>query len=512
MSEDTRTSKSIKNMIFTIINYIMTIILTFIVRTVFIRELGNVYLGINGLFTNVITMLSLAELGIGIALPASLYKPLAEKNEKKIAILMNFYKKVYNTIGIVVLIVGLSLTPFIEHIVKEVPEVQNFKLIYILFVLNSALSYFFVYKKSLIVSDQKSYIVTKINFIFSTILSMIQILILIFTRNYFLYLISNILNTIMQNVYISYKCSKMYPYINKNTNEKMNKNELLAIKKNVSALFLYKIGIVITNGTDNIIISKFIGVITVGLCSNYTLIINTINTFLNQIVDSISASIGNLIVSKNEKRKYEVYLETSFITFWSYGVCCICLWILINPFISLWIGNENFLDSLTVTILIINIYILGMQNANSSFRNAFELFWKGKFRPVLMVIVNLFVSIILVKKIGIAGVFIGTFVSRLTTTAWIDPYIVHKYGFKKSMKPYVVKYLNYATSVVVVAIITKFITSSIPDNNYLFLIIKAIVVFGIINVLFILIYFRTNEFKCVKNMIINIFKNKVSKR
>ena len=276
VKQRSRTENSIINSTMSIITQVLTVILNFAVKTVFIKMLNDEYLGVNGLFTNIITMLSLADLGIGIAIPYSLYKPLAEKDEQKINILMNFYKKIYNIIGMVVLLIGLSLTPFLGLIIKDIPDnVPNLSLIYMLFVIHSASSYFFVYKKFLIDSDQKGYITSRIIFAFSTILSIIQIILLVITKNYILFLLASIIMVILQNIYISYKANKMYPFIKNKTNDKLSKDDVKDIKKNVSSLFIYKVGTVIMNGTDNIIISKFIGLIIVGFYSNYVLIINS---------------------------------------------------------------------------------------------------------------------------------------------------------------------------------------------------------------------------------------------
>ena len=223
MNNRSRTVNSIINSSMMIVTQVLTVILNFIVKTIFIKMLGNEYNGVNGLFSNIITMLSLADLGIGIAIPYSLYKPLATKDYPKIKILINFYKKIYFGIGMIVLIIGISLTPFLSFFIKEIPDIPHLSLIYILFVIHSASSYFFVYKKFLIDSDQKSYITSRIIFMFSTILSVVQILILIFTKNYILFLLASILFVVMQNIYISHKANKMYPFIKDKTDDKISK-------------------------------------------------------------------------------------------------------------------------------------------------------------------------------------------------------------------------------------------------------------------------------------------------
>ncbi len=504
MKQRSRTENSIINSAMSIVTQVLTVVLNFAVKTVFIKMLNDEYLGVNGLFTNIITMLSLADLGIGIAIPYSLYKPLAKKDEHKINVLMNFYKKVYTIIGIAVLLIGLSLTPFLGLIIKDIPKnVPHLSLIYILFVIHSASSYFFVYKKFLIDSDQKGYITSRIIFTFSTLLSIIQIILLVTTKNYILFLLSSIILVIIQNIYISSKANKLYPFIKNKTDEKLEKEDMEGIKKNVSSLFIYKVGTVIMNGTDNIIISKFIGLIIVGFYSNYVLIINSITTVLNQIFNAITSSIGNLVVTTNKKRSKEVYDNLNFANFWLYALFGVCIIVLINPFINIWIGKKYVMGFSIVFLLVLNFYVLGMQSVTNSFRNAYGLFWIAKYRPIIMVIINIVISVVLVQLIGIEGVLIGTLISRLVTTAWLDPYIVHKYGFEISPKSYYIDYLKYLVIFIAISIIFNYFVSMITINNIFILILIAILVVISVNVILVLLFFKTSEF--------NYFYDKIKK-
>ena len=504
MKQRSRTENSIINSAMSIVTQVLTVVLNFAVKTVFIKMLNDEYLGVNGLFTNIITMLSLADLGIGIAIPYSLYKPLAKKDEHKINVLMNFYKKVYTIIGIAVLLIGLSLTPFLGLIIKDIPKnVPHLSLIYILFVIHSASSYFFVYKKFLIDSDQKGYITSRIIFTFSTLLSIIQIILLVTTKNYILFLLSSIILVIIQNIYISSKANKLYPFIKNKTDEKLEKEDMEGIKKNVSSLFIYKVGTVIMNGTDNIIISKFIGLIIVGFYSNYVLIINSITTVLNQIFNAITSSIGNLVVTTNKKRSKEVYDNLNFANFWLYALFGVCIIVLINPFINIWIGKKYVMGFSIVFLLVLNFYVLGMQSVTNSFRNAYGLFWIAKYRPIIMVIINIVISVVLVQFIGIEGVLIGTLISRLVTTAWLDPYIVHKYGFEISPKSYYIDYLKYLVIFIAISIILNYFVSMVAINNIFMLILIAILVVISVNVILVLLFFKTSEF--------NYFYDKIKK-
>ncbi len=509
--ETSRTKNSIRNSTVSLITQILTVVINFIVKTVFIHTLGSEYLGVNGLFSNIITMLSLADLGIGVAIPYSLYKPLAEHDTNKINIFMKFYAKVYNMIGIIVLTFGLLLTPFLSFLIKDMPEISNLKFIYALFVIHSASSYFFVYKRFLIESDQKGFITSMIVFIFSTILSVLQIIILLLTKNYILFLLSSIVIVILQNIYISHKAMQLYPFLKKKNVGKMKKEDIQDITKNVSSLLIYRVGNVVTNGTDNIIISKFIGLIVVGLYSNYLLIINSLNLVLTQIFNAITASIGNLVVTTNGKRSSNIYEKLNLFNFWLYALCGSCLLSLLNPFIELWIGKEYLLSFSVVFLLVLNFYITGMQAVTTAFRNAYGLFYKAKYRPLVMIAINIVVSIILVHFMGITGVVLGTITSRILTVAWLDPCIVYRYGFRKQPKRYFIKYILFFLLFLGTSFIAYLTVNLIPNGNFLWFILKAMICFLLTNGIFYLIFKDTDDFKYFYQKFYNLIGSKIAK-
>jgi len=419
---------------------------------------------------------------------------------------MNFYKKVYTCIGLVVLFIGLSLTPFLDLFIKERPNIPNLELIYILFASHSALSYFFVYKRFLIESDQKGYIISKITFICSLGLNIARVTLLLLTKNYILFLFCSIVFVLIQNFWYSHKANKLYPYIKEKTNEKISKEDKNEITKNIKALFIYKIGNVVANGTDNIIISKWIGLVAVGIYSNYLLIINSLANVVNQIFSAITSSIGNLVAKDND-RSLNVYEKLNFFNFYIYSLCSICLYVLINPFINIWLGQDYLLSNFVSILLAINLYIAGMQSVTNSFRTAYGLFWIAKYRPIVMIILNIIISIILVKPFGVAGVIIGTILSRLFTTAWLDPYIVYKNGFKESPINYYKKYIYYFIIFFLSCITLGKLTSYINISNIIIWILIAILTLIVYNLIIILLFRKKEEFKYFYEKGLNIFKN-----
>jgi len=501
-----RVKNSIYNITYGLGSQIIITLLSFVSRTVFIHTLGNEYLGINGLFSNILTMLSLANLGIGGSIAYSLYKPLAIKDEAKIKAYMNFYEKAYRSIGIIVLALGFSILPFLNYFMKAPPNIPHISLIYSLFVINSGVTYFFIYKSSIIVADQKNYIVTRINCLFSIVSITIQIIILITTKNFILSLSLQIILTMIQNSYIAHIANKRYSYIKEKNKERLDKNEKKLIFKNLSALSLYNLSGVIYNGTDNIVISSIIGVYAVGIYSNYYMIISSLKSILGQIFNSLIPSIGNLNAVEDEEKKYFIFNILYLTNFWIYGICSICLVILLNPFITLWLGDKYLLDFFIVFILFIDFFTGGINTASSVFKSSSGLYWYGKFGPIVCVIINLVLSILLVKYIGIAGVILGTLISRLATYSWIDPFITYKYVLKKPLKIYFMKYAIYTAITIFSALLTEIACTLFTTNTFITLIGKCIFCLIIPNTIFYLVFKKTKEFIYLQNLALTMIK------
>ena len=322
---------------------------------------------------------------------------------------------------------------------------------------------------------------------------------------------SRIFITILQNIYISYKADKLYPYIKQKNNPKLESSEVNILVKNIFALFIYKLAIVIETGIDNVIISSFVGIASVGLYSNYLLIIDSLKSILMITFNSLTASIGNVAVSEKSEKAYLIYKSINLLSIILYGTTAIAMWILINPFIMFRAGDNYLLDFLVVSLLCINYYIFGSQNTTSLFRNAFGLFWEGRYRPVIMTITNILFSILFVKHIGLAGVFLGTIISRLMSVSIIDPYILHKYAFKLPVIPYYLEKIKYGIIVLIVGIFTKWATSFIQVNNLLLWFIKGFTVCIVSIMFFLIIFWRKEELQYIVKSIKEIFTRKLKK-
>lgn len=486
---------------------IIHILCQFVSRTVIIKVLTIEYVGLSGLFSNVLMMLSLAELGIGEAITFSLYGPIAKNENKKISGIMTFYKKVYVAIGIFITVAGLALTPWIGVFIKDMPDISEIYWIYALYVINSSVSYFFSYKAAFVTANQNNALVVVNNGLWEVIMVAIQIAVLFTTKNYIAYMVIGIIFVLCRNISISVLADKKYPVLKEKNKEPLDGEIFGQIKKNTGAMVFHKIGTIIVFATDNLIISKFVGLVSVGLYANYYTITNSVSVFVNKFFQAISASVGNLAVKESVEKQEATFFKVLFINFWMYVFACCCLFNLMNPFINdIWLG-EGFLFSRTIVLLIVvKIYISGMRGATQTFKNAKGLYWQNRYMPIYESIINLAVSIVLVNYIGVAGVLVGTIVSSLTTCVWIEPHVLYKYGFKKSAKGFFVRYIQYGVVFAAIMAITYGANSLIGGSGIVSFILKCGVSGILPNILMILIYGRTEEFKYFWSIIVRKLK------
>lgn len=503
-----RTENSIKNIIMNFLYNILNYGLRFLSRIIFVKTLAEVYLGVNGLLSNVLGILSLTELGIGTAIGYSLYEPLAKKDNDKIRSLMQFYKKAYRIIALIVLSLGIILLPVLPYLIKDNTGIENLNIIYIIFLLNMVIGYLFSYKRTLITSDQKKYKIVPHIMAFDIITSISQIIVLLIFKNYIIYLLIQSICTILENIVINKYINKQYPYLNsKEEIKQINKSELKNIKDKVKALLLHKVGSYTLTSTDNLIISKLIGIVTVGIYSNYSLIVNMISSFIYLLISNVTSSLGNLIASEQPKKRLKVFNEMNFTCFVLYGISSVCFINLFNPFIELVFGSNYLLAMSIVYIIVINHYLTGMNNVVISVQTAGGLYEKDKYIPLIQSAINLVISIYLGRKIGLSGVFIGTAVSTLLPLI-IKPYIVYKNIFKEKtsmyLKEFIIQTIIIITSSISSILLIKYINI---DNIYLDLIVRLLLSIIIPGTLIYIIYQNRESYKDVLNRIKTIFNN-----
>lgn len=510
MNSNSRTKNASINTVISLICQFLNLVLNFVTRTIFIHILGAGYLGVNGLFTNILTILSFAELGIGNAIVFNLYKPLAQRNTSKICSLMLLYEKAYRFIGLFVICAGMLIAPFLNGIVKSKPDIpENLTLLYILFLTNTAVSYFFVYKKNILIADQKNYITLIVAQIVTIARIAFQTVFLILTHSFVIYLIIQIVCTLIENTICSYIADRLYPFLRDKEAKPLCKEETRLIFSDVKALAIYKFGSVILNGTDNILISALLSVREVGLASNYVLLTNSANSILAKVVDAFTASVGNLNTEKNPDKQYDIFKKIMFISSWIYGFATVSIFLISTYFITAWIGENYLLNTIAVGAICFDFYVKGVQAAPYMYRTTLGLFVQGKCAAVMAAIVNLFLSVILCKFIGIAGIFIATPISRLLSTGIIDPYLIYKNAFKRNVKEYFLMYCGYLILFVAITIISLLSINLVTISGWLGVIIKTLIVTVVFNFIMIIVFYRTKMFKDLLNMAKNLIKRRL---
>jgi len=294
----------------------------------------------------------------------------------------------------------------------------------------------------------------------------------------------------------------MYPYLNKYDKEKLGKDDKASIIKNIKAMFMHRIGSAVVNGTDTLVMSSLVGIISVGIYSNYFLMTNTLRNLTSQIFAGITASVGNLGALEDKKKSYQIYLSINFAGFWIFSFCSICLFCLFNPFITIWTGRKDLLFSVPVVFLIVlNFYATGMRQATLTFKDAFGLFWYDRYKAVIEAVVNLITSIILTQRYGVAGVFIGTFISTITIDFWVEPLVLFKHGFHRPVKPYFIRYTYYAVLTAAVGFLTWYACSFVPGSGLSAFAVKCVICLIVPNVLYLAIFWSTQEFQYLKSFV-----------
>lgn len=490
-----RIESSVKNIKYSMIGQVLILLAGFITRMVFVRTLGSEYLGLNGLFSNILQILSLSELGIGTAIIFSMYKPLSENDVPKLQALMKLYKKAYITIGLLILISGSALTPFLSFFIKEMPAIPHLQIIYLMYVASSGVSYFFSYKRSFLVADQKKYIDAYYHNIIFLAFIVLQNAALLLTHNFMLYLGLQIVSTFTENLIVTRRIDKLYPFLKEKNDSTLDKSEKDTIFKNVKALIVHRFGDVVVMQTDNLIISKFIGIVQVGMYSNYMLLIMAVNAIFTIFFQSISASIGNLGATESTERKLFIFRCLDLFGFWLYAFAAICLVCLANPFIYLWVGKEYMFPITTVLFILTSYYLTGRRESVLSFKDALGLYWQDRYKPFFEAGINLFASIVLAQKMGVPGVFLGTIISTMTTCFWIEPFIVFRFGFKTPVKSYFIRYGLYTASMVAVGGVTWLGCSLFSSFSVMDFIARMFICAIVPNALFAALFWKTKEFK-----------------
>ena len=509
-----RKKNSVRNVIYGTIFRIVSIVGPFVVRTAMIYIMGNEYNGLSSLFTSILQFLSLVELGAGSALVFSMYKPIAENDTATINALYALYKKLYRIIGSIIFGIGLLLVPALPFLVKkDLPPDVNLYVIYFVYLLNTVLSYWlFGYKQSLLNAFQRSDIVSKRTTAINILMYVVQILSLFLFHNYYCYIIWLPICTVLTNVVNKIVVDKMFPqYKCEGT---VSKELSDSIKKKIVALFGTKANSIVLHATDNVVISAFFGVGLVGQYGNYYYIMNSVCMFVKIIYSSITAGIGNSLQTESVEKNYRDFMFLSFVNMWIITFCSTSLLCIYQPFMEIWVKEKLMLEMGIVSLIVVYFFVYMIRRVVLTYKDAAGIWWEDKFRPYVVMAVNLILNIGLCSVIGLYGILLSTIVSMFVAIPW-ENYTVFKYIFKISSKEYYLKMALYVVVAILIAGATYTICNYVPFINIpkgiIGVVIRGIICVIVPNAIWALIFIKTREFGRLKKLVFNRKKKTADK-
>ena len=506
-----RAEATMKNSAWGLFQQLVICILSLFSRRVMIDAIGVEGVGLNGLLTNVVAVLSLADMGISASIVFHMYKPLATGDREKLAKLMNFYRSVYRIIAAVILGLGLCLMPFMRFIVKDVSYSNGYVcLIYFLFLAQTVTTYLFAYKRSILSADQKQYVISMFDLVFKIVTIIGGVVILKLTRELAYYLLFLIVSAVLNNLVIARKVDGMYPYV-KNKSVMLEKEHRRSIFKDVKNIFIGRISGTITNSTDNILISALVGTIVTGLYSNYTIILNTLSSMMNQISYAMTGSIGNLIATESEDHIEKVLEKLCFIMFFMAAFCCVCLSCLVDPFITLAFGEGLLLERYVVYISIFVFYFATVKIPVWNMMQASGLFKADKYISIAGSTINLIVSFILGKLIGIGGILIGTICTYVVQYS-LKVIVFYKTKLHKNCAKILLVSVFYlvftAAECVGINLLLNISVGAFIENPYVLFVLKGVCALIVGLGLNSLVFMRRPEFVYFRDKILTMLKIK----
>ena len=494
-----------RNIAFGYVGQLATALMSFILRKVFILYLSENLLGVNSLYANILSILNMAELGIGTALNFSLYGPVARGEKEKIKSYMQLYRKAYHVIAAVVAVIGLALIPFLGIFTRSATEIsmRDKTLFYLIFLFNTVTSYLVAYKYSLVNAEQKNYIQTNIITVTKIITILMQIVVLVTTRNFYAFLLTEAFALLVQKIFASYYLDKLYPYLKEKDITPLSKEENNVIWTKTKALVFHKVGDVARLQTDALIISSFIQVSMTGVVDNYNMVISSVSNFVNIIFNSVISSFGNLIATESKQKQFDMFRVYRFFASWIYGFSCVGFMVLLTPLVRLWLGDSWVLTPVAVYLILTDYYFKGDRIVLSNYKTAAGVFEQDKYLALIQGVVNLIISIGLVMTpLGIIGVYVGTVVSGLIANI-TKPVIIYKTCFDKSAAGYFVDTFKYLASLLAVLLACNLIASKVLAQLTIARFALMVVIITVLfNGVYLILYSRSPEFKYIYDKVI----------
>lgn len=492
-----RVKYATRNIIFGLIGNVLTMVLRFALRYVFIKQLGDTMLGVEDLYTEILTMLSLAELGVGTALNYNLYGLAAKKDTEKVKSYMLLYKKAYRVIAIAIAVLGIALLPFLQYIVGQPGylTLNELRLYYLIFLFNTVSSYFVAYKYSLPNAEQKNYIQTNVISLTKIVTVILQMLTLFVLPNFLLYLLIQAGIELAQKLFVSWYLNRTYPILKEKDIKPLSKEESGDVIKKTKALMLHRIGDMARLQTDAVIISAFLGVTQVSLIGTYKMVVNSVSNYINTIFNSVISSFGNLIATENQEKQFKLFKVYRFLAVWMYGFSAVGFFLLLSPLVELYAGKSRVLASSIIMWYLLDYFFKGERVVLSNFKTAAGVFEQDKYLTLIQGAVNLVISIVLVQTMGMAGIFIGTVVSGIIANI-TKPIIIYKACFDKTAVSYFKDSVKYLACIgLVLAILIPLQNRLMPQVTVLGFAVMVAVITVIFNGIFLLLFAGTEEFK-----------------
>ena len=430
-----RLRMTVRNALWSYVSLGAGFVLRFVSRTVFLQCLDSGYLGINGLFSNVLGVLSFAELGIGTAMNFSLYAPAARDDREKLKSLLHCYKWAYRAVAAVILVLGLALVPFLHLLVQDPGGLGDIRVYYLIFLGNTLVSYFVSYKFSLVHAQQKGYLLTNLNTLTSAATTLLQVAALLMGRDYLCWLLIGACAELGKNLLITRYLNRLYPWLRDRNVQPLTGQERQSLIGKVRALILHKLGEVSVHQTDNIIISCFVSLQAVGLISNYNLLMSTVSGGIGVLFSAVTGSLGNLIATESKQKQYDIFRICRFLSFWLYGFSAIALYVLATPFVKLWLGPQMVVEDAVIGLILLNFYLMGQRICLNNMKTAAGLVERDQYVPLCQAAVNLVSSVVLVRWVGLPGVYLGTVLQGLVSTL-VKPVLVYRELFGRSSRDY----------------------------------------------------------------------------
>ena len=496
MAKIERTKNATRNIIFGVILKAYQIIVPFLMRTAMIYFMGVQYLGLNSLFTSILQVLNLAELGVGSAMIYSMFRPIAIDDDKSVCALMKLYRTYYRVIGFTIACVGCILTPFIPKLISgDVPKGIN---IYVLYLLNlgaTVLSYWlYAYKNSILQAHQRTDVVSKVTLVTSTIQYGLQLLVLWKFKNYYLFVIVLLLTQALTNIITAFYADKLYPQF-KPTGE-VNLEEKKAINGRIRDLFTSKIGGIIYDSADTIVISSFLGLTILAVYQNYFYILSAISGLITIVFSACGAGIGNSIVVETKEKNYNDLTIFTLIICWGAGFCSVCLLCLYQPFMELWVGKDLMLSFSAVVCFVVYFFVRQLNSLFNTYKDASGMWHEDRFRPLVAALTNLALNLILVQVIGIYGILISTVLAILCVGM---PWLLHNLFTvifeREHLYGYLKKLLYYCLISFISCVVTYLVCSKVNFGLIFTLIIRGVICVIVPNLIYLLVYHKRAEFK-----------------